>query len=329
MRQGRVGQPLPVSRFPLPDRSGWRDGAAMTHDIAQPGAASEGAVAPSAQDEARWLLAEQARLEGLIHALMGHGSSEENASGISAEPLSAGQHPADSGTETFMREVDLTLLADLRGELDQVLRVRRRLADGAPLVCEVCHRPIPAERLEAIPAARFCVLHEERFELGGLHLSDLAPSPPPAMSRGGAEKSIDGEFLEMGEDFPDPDISTEDVESSLEELTLITAERDQAEQLEDQLEEADPEGGLTGDFAAADLGSIVDRQLGLESEETEPEAEAEDGTETNAEDDELGQARPREGGEFVCAVCFQVKNRSLLADHAQQRCVDCVRVDGA
>lgn len=295
----------------------------------------------------------------------------------SAELVSAGQHPADSGTETFMREVDVTLLADLRAELDQVLRVRRRLAEGAPLLCEVCHRPIPAERLEAIPAARFCVLHEERFELGGLHLSDLVASPSPAAAPADAgwpdggeqdemlatedEPSNEGSYDELGPEeaaittadgealrveeleaelsagglledeaegaLLDLEVSTEDIEASLEELTLVSAERDLAEQQGEQLEDADPGGGASGNVEA-DLGSVVDRQLGLLGEVTESGAEAGD-AEMLPDGDELGSARPRDAGEFVCTGCFLVKNKSQLADEAHTRCVDCVTVSGA
>ncbi|MFN0028979.1 MAG: DUF4193 family protein [Acidimicrobiales bacterium] len=360
----------------------------MTQHIAQPAASSDDAVAPSesgvapsAAEEGRWLAAEQARLEGLIHALMGHHASEGLVAGASAQLAPAGQHPADSGTETFMREVDLTLLGDLRAELDQVLRVRRRLAEGAPLICEVCHLPIPAERLEAIPAARFCLLHEERFELGGLHLSDLTASASPSgirpdahsRERGvpeeedlfstedmlpaedelpsesndgepgaeeGAITSADGEALrteeleaelaadglleeEMGEGLVDLDVSAEDIESSLEELTLASSERERGEQSSDPSEEGEVEAEPGGN-GENDLGWLVDRQLGLGSEAVGNEAEVD----TLADGDALGQSRPRESDEFVCTECFLVKKRALLADESRQRCVDCATLDG-
>ena len=51
-----------------------------------------------------------------------------------------------------------------------------KLADGRYGLCERCGHPIDAERLDALPAARFCLRDEERYELGGAHLEDLAGS---------------------------------------------------------------------------------------------------------------------------------------------------------
>lgn len=43
---------------------------------------------------------------------------------------------------------------DIVEEIDQALS---RLADGSYGACECCAAPIPFERLEAVPRARFCV----------------------------------------------------------------------------------------------------------------------------------------------------------------------------
>lgn len=49
------------------------------------------------------------------------------------------------------------LLAATRQSLEQITGALRRLADGTYGDCERCARPIPAERLEVLPHARFCV----------------------------------------------------------------------------------------------------------------------------------------------------------------------------
>lgn len=42
-------------------------------------------------------------------------------------------------------------------ELDEIADALRRLAAGAYGLCESCRRPIPLQRLRAVPAARFCL----------------------------------------------------------------------------------------------------------------------------------------------------------------------------
>ncbi|WP_433797133.1 TraR/DksA family transcriptional regulator [Actinoplanes sp. CA-252034] len=49
------------------------------------------------------------------------------------------------------------LLAATRRSVEQVSRALRRVADGAYGQCEGCAGAIPAERLEVLPHARFCV----------------------------------------------------------------------------------------------------------------------------------------------------------------------------
>jgi RNA polymerase-binding protein DksA len=76
----------------------------------------------------------------------------------SVSELSAhAQHQADLGTETFNRERDLSILEHIDAELSDVEHALRRLDDGTYGTCEACGQPIGVDRLEAMPAARFCV----------------------------------------------------------------------------------------------------------------------------------------------------------------------------
>lgn len=67
------------------------------------------------------------------------------------------QHQADVGTETFNRERDLSILGEIEGELADVEHALQRIDNGTYGTCEACGKPITDERLEAMPAARFCV----------------------------------------------------------------------------------------------------------------------------------------------------------------------------
>lgn len=64
------------------------------------------------------------------------------------------QHPADSASDTFEREKDLSILESLEAELTELGAALARLDAGTYGVDERTGDPIPDERLEAMPAAR-------------------------------------------------------------------------------------------------------------------------------------------------------------------------------
>ena len=74
------------------------------------------------------------------------------------------EHQADIGTETFEREKDLSIIESVRGELDAIEAAFARIDAGTYGSCEICHEPIGDERLDAVPAARFCVEHQAELE---------------------------------------------------------------------------------------------------------------------------------------------------------------------
>ena len=114
-------------------------------------------------DDARRLLGdERTRLGGLKEE---YERTLEESEGDNVQELSSyDQHQADAGTETFDRERDLSLLEQVEGELADVEHAMQRLDDGTYGTCEACGEPIPDERLEALPAARFCVVHQAAAE---------------------------------------------------------------------------------------------------------------------------------------------------------------------
>ncbi len=80
----------------------------------------------------------------------------------------AGQHPGDVATETHDRSRDIGLLEQVAQELADIEDALRRLEDGTYGRCEVCGAPIPDDRLEANPTARYDAEHEGRIEAGRL-----------------------------------------------------------------------------------------------------------------------------------------------------------------
>jgi RNA polymerase-binding transcription factor DksA len=106
---------------------------------------------------------ERERLRGLLE-----GFAPEEIDTLETESfaeLSAyDQHPADMGSETFERTKDLSIMAGLEAELEDVDRAFRRLENGTYGICEACGKTIEEARLEAIPTARFCVTDQARAE---------------------------------------------------------------------------------------------------------------------------------------------------------------------
>src|SRR4029077_8399734 len=116
-------------------------------------------------DEARRRLeAERDRLDGVKHDFDSDHLSDESEDENLSELSAVDQHQADVGTETFEREKDISILEQIEAELADVEHALRRLDDGTYGTCEFDGKPIPEERLEALPAARFCIEHQAEAE---------------------------------------------------------------------------------------------------------------------------------------------------------------------
>ena len=114
-------------------------------------------------DEARSRLeAERVRLEEVRSGFEGLNDESERES--LSELSGADQHQADVGSETFDREKDLSILEQVEAELTDVARALERINDGTYGACEACGKPIGDERLEAVPAARFCLEDQAEAE---------------------------------------------------------------------------------------------------------------------------------------------------------------------
>ena len=99
---------------------------------------------------------EISRLQRQVVESGGLDKSEEEATG---EFGGVDQHLADHASEMFEREKDMSIedgLIEKLGEIDAALQ---RIEDDEFGMCLVCGRPIDDERLEAVPATRFCREH--------------------------------------------------------------------------------------------------------------------------------------------------------------------------
>jgi RNA polymerase-binding transcription factor DksA len=114
---------------------------------------------------AKRLEEERTRLQGIRDGIQRE--QDEAASGAGGELSSVDQHPGDSGTETFEMEKNVSLLEQVDDELLEVEAAVQRLERGTYGTCQVCGRPIGDERLEAMPAARFCIEDQAKAERQG------------------------------------------------------------------------------------------------------------------------------------------------------------------
>lgn len=111
----------------------------------------------------RLLEEERRRLESIRHTLQLE-SLKESQQESSQELSSIDQHPGDMGTETFEREKAESIRISTEGQLLDVERAIARLDSGEYGICEMCGKKISDARLEARPAARYCVDDQAKVE---------------------------------------------------------------------------------------------------------------------------------------------------------------------
>jgi RNA polymerase-binding transcription factor DksA len=102
------------------------------------------------------LLEEQERLSNAVDFL-----KRENPGSIADELgdiVTAGDdNLGDTATATYDRELDESLGEGAQETLLAIDDALRKIDDGTYGTCEVCRKPIAAERLDAIPWARLCI----------------------------------------------------------------------------------------------------------------------------------------------------------------------------
>lgn len=113
------------------------------------------------------LAARRVELEQLRARLV-HAADFADLSAEDTELSSAGgdQHLADHASETFERELDVSLednAEEIIREIDQALSA---IAEGSYGTCTACGEPIPEERLAAVPYATLCVADRRKLETG-------------------------------------------------------------------------------------------------------------------------------------------------------------------
>ncbi len=84
------------------------------------------------------------------------------------EMESYGVHMADSGTDNFDRDFNLSLLSSDQDVIYEIEEALKRIEKGTYGTCEITGKPIPQTRLNAIPWTRFRVDAQSELEQYGV-----------------------------------------------------------------------------------------------------------------------------------------------------------------
>lgn len=103
------------------------------------------------------LMQERERLQGIIESQPGPESDVRS-------PGDVADQGADAASHTFDREVKQSVAEQAEQDLGEVDAALARLDDGTYGVCQLGGEQISDARLEARPAARFCVEHQQQVE---------------------------------------------------------------------------------------------------------------------------------------------------------------------
>lgn len=109
----------------------------------------------------RMLLDEQSRL---IQKVQNEFLTETSYMEASGDLSHYDNHPADSGTEMYEREKDLTIHDHAERKLEKINEALHAIEDGTYGICRVCSMDIPYKRLLAFPTADTCIEHADEAE---------------------------------------------------------------------------------------------------------------------------------------------------------------------
>jgi|SRR5579862_361597 len=104
---------------------------------------------------------DEARARELLAARRADIEAQLRAAGVGVEGDEEGGESANAASDTYQAEFDEGRVEELQADLAAVERAEQRLADGSFGLSIESGRPIPDERLEALPTAERTVDEEE------------------------------------------------------------------------------------------------------------------------------------------------------------------------
>ena len=120
---------------------------------------------------------------------------ENDALGSTTGELSAyDNHPADLGTEMYERGKDIALNESAEHQLEDIERALERMERGTYGQCAVCGKPIPFERLRAVPTTAYCYDHSPDKETSERRPAEERLLEPPFGRTSLDERSDQNQF---------------------------------------------------------------------------------------------------------------------------------------
>ena len=108
-----------------------------------------------------WVAKQRERLlqlkDTLLDSMSGVGRDSLRNRAEGGEASAFGMHTADAGSDAYDRDFALSLLSQERDSLFEIDAALKKINDGNYGFCELSGKPIPHNRLEALPFARYTV----------------------------------------------------------------------------------------------------------------------------------------------------------------------------
>src|SRR5437879_3380262 len=102
--------------------------------------------------------------DGMLDSMTGVAKDTLRSRAEGSEASAFGMHQADAGSDAYDRDFVLSLLSQEQDALYEIDEALKRVDLGTYGICEMCEKPIPHARLEAIPFARFTVECQSQLE---------------------------------------------------------------------------------------------------------------------------------------------------------------------
>jgi len=100
----------------------------------------------------------------LMDSVNGMTNDQLRARAEGSEASAFGMHQADAGSDAYDRDFALSLLSKEQDALYEIEEALKRLDNGTYGICEMCSKPIPQARLEALPFARYTIDCQSEYE---------------------------------------------------------------------------------------------------------------------------------------------------------------------
>ena len=103
-------------------------------------------------------------LRASLKGALGERSSETIGASARESSGELSINSSDAGTETFDRDVALSMVANEQEALNEIEDAIDRIFDGSFGICQETNKPIKKNRLKAVPFTRFSVEGQDLFE---------------------------------------------------------------------------------------------------------------------------------------------------------------------